>query len=91
MEWPNKCLFEKYPAPPPPEIQNLTGPPSAPGDPIEVGVFNASNWAEEISLVRNRGLEVDYDMEKSLKNVPLVNTTAADTMFLGTDMGMGWH
>ena len=43
---PAEGLFEKYPAPPPSEIQNLTAPPSAPGDPIEYGVFNASNRAE---------------------------------------------
>ena len=37
-------LFDKEPAPPPPEIQNSTTPQSSPGDPIEAGVFNASNW-----------------------------------------------
>ena len=36
-------LFYKEPAPPTPEIQNSTSPPSAPGDPVEDGVFNASN------------------------------------------------
>ena len=48
--------------PTPPEIQNLTAPSSAPGDPIEAGIFNASNWAEEISLVRNQGREVHDGM-----------------------------
>ena len=52
----------KYPAPPPPEIQNSTAPPSALGDPIEAGIFNASDWAEGISLVSNQGLEIDYEM-----------------------------
>ena len=55
-------LFEKYLAPPPPEIQNLTAPPSAPWDPIEAGVFNASNQAEDIALVRNQGMVVDDDI-----------------------------
>ena len=38
-------LFYKYPDPPPLEIQNLTAPPSAPGDPIEAVIFNVYNWA----------------------------------------------
>ena len=37
-------LSDKDTAPPTPEIQNLTAPPSAPGNPIEAGVFNVSNW-----------------------------------------------
>ena len=61
-EGPAEGLFEKDPAPPQLYIQNLTAPPSAPGDPIEDGVFNAFNWAEDISLFRNQGLEVDDDM-----------------------------
>ena len=58
-EGPVEGLFDKEPAPPPPEIQILTAPQSTPGDPIEVGVFNASNREEYIALVRNQGLEVD--------------------------------
>ena len=58
-EGPSEGLFEKEPAPPPTEIQNSTSPPSAPGDPIEAGVFNTSNWSEDIALVRNQGLDVD--------------------------------
>ena len=36
-------LFDKETDPPPPEIQNSTAPPSAPGDPIGDGIFNVSN------------------------------------------------
>ena len=50
---PAEGFFDKEPAPPPPEIQNSTAPPFAPGDPIESGVFNASDRAEDISLVRD--------------------------------------
>ena len=46
----------------PPEIQNSTAPPSAPGDPIEAGVFNAPNLPEDISLVGNQGLEGNGEM-----------------------------
>ena len=53
-EGPSEGLSEKEPAPPPPEIQNSSAPPYAPEDPIEAGVFNASNWTEDIALVRNR-------------------------------------
>ena len=42
-EGPAERLFGQYPAPPPPEIQNLATPPSDPGDPIEAVVFNAPN------------------------------------------------
>ena len=42
-EDPDKGLFDKEPALPPPEIHNLTAPPSAPGDPIEAGILNAYN------------------------------------------------
>ena len=52
-------------------------------DPIEAGVFNASNWAEEIALVRNQGLEVDDDMRRAPENVPLFEIPAADTLFEG--------
>ena len=52
----------------------MTAPPSAPGDPIEAGVFNTSYRAEDISLVRNQGLEVDDDMELAPDNVPLDET-----------------
>ena len=55
-------LVGKEPSPPPPDIQNFTAPPSVPGDPVEAGVFNASNQAEDIALVSNQGLEVDYEM-----------------------------
>ena len=68
-EGPAEGLFDKEPDPPPPEIQNSTTPPSSPGDPIEAGVFNTFIWAEEISLVRNQGLEVDDEMEPSPDNV----------------------
>ena len=60
-EGPDAGLFEKEPDPPPPDIHRLTAPPSAPGDPIEADIFNASNQVEGISLVRNQGLEVDND------------------------------
>ena len=43
-EGPSEGLFDKYPNPTPPEINNFTAPLSDPGDPIEAGVFNASNW-----------------------------------------------
>ena len=80
-EGPAEGPFDKEPDPPPPEMQNWTAPPSAPGDPIEAGVFSASNRAEEIALVRNQGLEVDYDMETDPDNVSLVETNSADTLF----------
>ena len=35
-------LFDKEPDPHPPEIQNSTALPSAPGELIEAGIFNAS-------------------------------------------------
>ena len=76
-------IFDKDPDPPPPYTQNSTAPPSSPGDPIEDGVLNASNQAEDIALVRNWGLEVDDDMEPAPDNVPLVDTPAADTLFEG--------
>ena len=59
---PDEGLFEKEPAPPPSDIQNSTAPQSAPGDPIEAGVFNASNRSEDVSVVKNQRLEVDDDM-----------------------------
>ena len=86
-EGPSEGLFEKYPTPPPPEIHNSTTPKSstsatsAPGDPIEAGVFNAYNWAEDIACVMNQGLEVNDDMEPLPKNIPLVDTSDADTLF----------
>ena len=86
-EGPAECLFEKEPAPPPPEIQNLTAPPSAPGDPVEDGVFNASNQVEYIALFRNQGLEVDDDMEPDPKNFPSVETPVSDTLFEGHTWG----
>ena len=52
-EGPAEGLFDKEPAPLPPKIQNSTTPPSASGDPIEAGIFNASNREEDIALVRN--------------------------------------
>ena len=67
-------LFDKEPAPPPPEIQNSTAPPSAPGDPIEAGVFNTYNWAEEIDIVGNQGIELDDGMEQAPKNVHSVDS-----------------
>ena len=82
-----KGLFDKEPAPLPPEIQNSTSPPSAPGEPIEAGVFNASNRAEYIALVRNQGLEGDDDMGPAPENFPSVDTPAADTMFEGQTWG----
>ena len=80
-EGPDEGLFDKDPAPPPPEIQISNGPPSAPGGPIEAGVFNASNRAEDIALVRNQGLEDDDYMELAPDNFPSVDTPAADTLF----------
>ena len=80
-EGPAEGSFYKDPAPPPPEIQILAAPLSAPGDHIEAVVFKVSNQAEDVTLVRNQGLDVDYDMEPSPKNVPLVDTPAADTLF----------
>ena len=80
---PAEGLFDKETTPPPPDIHNLTAPPSEPGDPIEAGVFNSSNQAEYIALVSNQGLEVDDDMEPAPENVPLVKTLADDTMFEG--------
>ena len=62
-EGPAEVLFKKEPAPIPPGIQNSTTSPSAPGDPIEAGVFNTYNREEDIALVRNQVLEVDDDME----------------------------
>ena len=82
-EGPAEGLFDKEPAPPPPEIHNSTVPPSSPGHPIEAGIFNASNQAVYIPLVRNQWLEVDDYMEPDPNNVPLVNATAADTLFEG--------
>ena len=55
-EGPAEGLFEKEPAPPPPEIHNLTAPPSALGDPIEDGIFNFFNKSEYIPLLINQGL-----------------------------------
>ena len=40
-EGPDEGLLDKETSPPPPETQNLTAPPSALGDPIEAGIFNA--------------------------------------------------
>ena len=80
-EGPAEGSFYKDPAPPPPEIQILAAPLSAPGDHIEAVVFKVSNQAEDVTLVRNQGLDVDYDMETSPNNVPLVDTPAADTLF----------
>ena len=60
---------------------------STPGHPIESVVFNASNWAEDISLVSNEVLEVDYDMEPAPNNVTLVETPAAETMYDGHKWG----
>ena len=45
-EGPAEGLFDKEPGPPPPEIHNLTVPPSSPGYPIEAGVLNTSNREE---------------------------------------------
>ena len=78
-----EVLSDKYPAPPPPEIQNSNAPPSDPGGSIEAGVLNGSNQAEDISLFRNQGLEVYYDMETAPDNVPLFDTPDAYTLFYG--------
>ena len=80
-EGPDEGLFNKDSAPLSPEIHNSTAPPSAPGDPIESGVFNASNREEDIALVRNQGLEVDDYMEPTPNNVPSFDTPASDTLF----------
>ena len=84
---PSEDLFEKEPAPPPSEIQNSTATPSALGDHIQAGVFNASNRSEYISLVGNQGLYVDDNLEPAPNNVPLVDTPAADTLFEGHTWG----
>ena len=55
-EGPSEGLFDKELVPHSLEIQNSTAPLSAPGEPIEAGVFNSSNWAEEFSLLRNQEL-----------------------------------
>ena len=65
----------------------MTAPPSAPGGPIEASVFNASNWVEDIALVRNQGMDFDDDMERAPENVPLFNTPADDTLFEGQTWG----
>ena len=80
-EGPAEGLFGKETAPPPSEIKNSTAPPSAPGNLIEAVVSNTSNWAEDIDLVRNKGLEVDDGTGAAPDNVPLVETNAADTLF----------
>ena len=67
----------------------MTAPPSAPGDPIEDGVFNNPNRAEDITHVNNQGLEVDDDMEPAPDNVPLVDTPADNTLFEGQTWG--WY
>ena len=41
VKGPDEGLFGKDPEPPPPEIHNLTAPPSDPGDPNKAGIFNA--------------------------------------------------
>ena len=76
-EVPDEGLFEKEPAPPPSEIQNSTAPPSAPGDPTEAGDFNVSNRSEDIALVRNKGLEVDDEMEPAPEYFPSVDTPSS--------------
>ena len=38
-------------------------------------------------LVRNQGMEVDYDMEPAPENVPSVNTPSADILFEGHTWG----
>ena len=67
-------LFDKEPVTTPLEIHNSTAPPSAPGEPIEAGVFNASNWVEEMYFICDKGMKVDDDMEPAPKNVPLLDT-----------------
>ena len=80
-------ISEKEPDPPPSEIQNSTAPPYAPGDPTEDGVLNNCNREEDIALVRNQGVEVDYDMKPAPKNIPLLDTNAADKCFEGQKCG----
>ena len=82
-EGPAEVLFGKDLESPPPEIKNSTAPPSAPGYPIEDGVFNASNQEEDIDLVRNQGLEFDDGMEPSPYTFPLVDTPSANKLFEG--------
>ena len=84
---PSKGLFDKELDPPPPETQNSTAPTYSPGDPIEAGVFNTSNWSEDIYLVRNKVTKVDYYMKPAPKNVNLVQTTADNTLFEGHTWG----
>ena len=54
---------------------------SDPGEPIEAGIFNAYNRLEEITLVRNQGMEVDDDMEPVPENVPLAENPYSETQF----------
>ena len=42
-----------------------------------------------MSRVRNQGLTVNYDMELSPENFPLVDTSAADTLFEGQTLSWG--
>ena len=88
-EGPVEGLFDKEPAPSPPEIQNSTTPPYDPGDPIKASISNVFKWSEDISLVRNQGLEVDDDTELDPDDVPLVENSAADTLFEGQTWGWG--
>ena len=67
----------------------MTAPPYSPGDPTEAGIFNASNWAEDIALVRNQGLEIDDDMEPDPENVSSVYTPAYYMLFERQIWGWG--
>ena len=49
--------------------------------------FNASTWSEDIALVSNQGIQVDYEMEPSFENVRLVENPAADPLFEGQNWG----
>ena len=84
---PAEGIFLKDPEPHPPEIQNLTTPPSAPGDTIEAGVFNTSNRAEDIALVIKLGLKFYDYIEPVPESFSLVDFTAADTLFEGHTWG----
>ena len=80
---PAEGLYDKDPSPFPPYTHNLTTLPSAPGDPIKAGVFNASNREEYIDLGSNKGMENDYDMKPDHYNVPSVGTHADEKLFEG--------
>jgi len=58
---------------------------------IDTTVFNASNQAEDIALVRNMGFDVDDDNEPAEENIPTNGETGAtDTEGLYAFQRWGW-